>query len=63
MLVWPLKYLLLIIAMNPDGTYKDHSLYPTEYTSIMECERQKPKDQTARNGVILIHRCVIQQGA
>ena len=62
-LVWPLKFLLLIIATNPDGTYKDHALYPTEYTSIMECERQKPMDQKTRDGTILLYRCVIQQGA
>lgn len=62
-LVWPVKFLLLVLAVNPDGSYKDHSLYDTQYKSLQECEMSKPEDQTLRSGVILVFRCVIQGGA
>jgi hypothetical protein len=62
-LVWPYKFLLLVLAVNPDGSYNDHSLYDTQYKSLQECEIKKPDDHKLRSGITLVFRCVIQGGA
>lgn len=63
MLVWPVKFMLMILAVNPDGSYNDHAIYPTEFTSIQQCEMDKPKDHLTREGITIVYRCVMQSGA
>ena len=62
-LMWPVKILLMVLAINPDGSYNDHTLYDVEYKTIQECEMKKPEDSVTRSGMILVYRCVMQGGA
>lgn len=63
MIVWPVKFMMMIYAFNADKTMIDFRLFEEEYVSMDHCLDNKPKNQITRDGVILIFECIRKQGA
>lgn len=58
------KFFILLLAVNADGTPYDQALYPVQARSIQECLMQLPEyDQIMKDGRRLYFRCVVQSGA
>lgn len=63
MIVWPVKFMLMLWAFNADQSLIDTRLFEEEYISIEHCESLKPGNQITRDGVTLIFECIRIQGA
>jgi hypothetical protein len=59
---WYFKVVLLVLMINPDGSYKGHEVHEVERT-IYECEEDKPETVYKKDGSEIHFACAIITGA
>jgi len=63
MIVWPVKFMMMIWAFNANESLIDYRVLEEEYQSMEHCEANKPANQITRDKVTLIFECIRKQGA